>query len=122
MIEIGLDIVQRLRNGICTGDDRCKSMTRRGGCDCVIAADEIERLRAALQICYRNLGAVIGSVEYYASLRACKEALNQQLTGTSEQPCIGAIGVSPGQKIWKWNGSKWMRCPELDGMVPHSPQ
>lgn len=44
--ELDLDLVARLRAGIC--DDRCKAMEARSGCSCAEAADEIERLRARL--------------------------------------------------------------------------
>lgn len=41
--EIDPDILTRLRNGLCA--IRCRVMNARSGCDCAIAADEIERLR-----------------------------------------------------------------------------
>ena len=46
------NIVERLRKGepcLEACGDRCKEMSVRGGCLCAIAADEIERLRAALE-------------------------------------------------------------------------
>lgn len=42
--EIDPDILTRLKNGLCAV--QCRD--RRRGCDCTIAADEIERLRRAL--------------------------------------------------------------------------
>lgn len=41
--QIDPDILTRLRNGLCA--IRCKVMHSSSGCDCAIAADEIERLR-----------------------------------------------------------------------------
>ena len=41
------DIVDDLRQGIC--EDKCRVMTDECGCACAKAADEIERLREALQ-------------------------------------------------------------------------
>lgn len=55
--QIDPDILSRLRDGLCAV--RCRVMDARSGCDCAIAADEIEllhaaaaRLRAALHMVY----------------------------------------------------------------------
>lgn len=45
------DILEVMRTGMPCVDAgrRCKAMEARSGCDCARAADEIERLRAALK-------------------------------------------------------------------------
>lgn len=45
------DIVERLRAGFQCAEngDRCRTMDAQSGCVCAEAADEIERLRAALR-------------------------------------------------------------------------
>jgi hypothetical protein len=45
------DIVERLRKGLelCHATGKCRIMDARSGCECAEAADEIERLRAALR-------------------------------------------------------------------------
>ncbi len=45
--DVFMDVLPRLRDGIC--DKKCRSMTRNSGCDCAIAADEIEKLRGIIR-------------------------------------------------------------------------
>lgn len=47
-------VISRLRDGVSCDDSqgkRCRMMEARSGCTCAMAADEIERLRAALESC-----------------------------------------------------------------------
>ena len=35
----------------------------------------------------------------------------------TEEPEIGAIGMSPGQVCRQWDGERWVRRPDLDGLT-----
>lgn len=58
-----MDIVERLRAAETCSEagQRCRSMEARSGCCCATAADEIERLRAALMIARVHVAATHGA-------------------------------------------------------------
>ena len=67
------DVLLNLRNGLC--EDKCKIMDARS-CSCAWAADEIERLRAALQDIATGGHSTLGSAIHRATI-----ALDNEQTG-----------------------------------------
>ena len=65
-----IDIAKRLRNGdLCrSGNDLCKVRDARSGCECAIAADEIERLRAALEAAIISMEEASDTLAEYANV------------------------------------------------------
>ncbi len=70
------DIVQRLRDAEPCIEDICKMRDARSGCCCASAADEIERLRAALKAVMDHGDA--NGMQDWRCMKIARKALNHE--------------------------------------------